>query len=167
MPLSRIWLSVPPAFAGDSELERTSLRGLKGIKILVEKMPPQLENDGLNRKKLIVDIESRLKKAGIEVFNEEEVKKIPGLPYLYLNVNAVKNPRDKQYSYNIVIELKQVVLLRRNPTISVFGTTWSTSRTGTVELKRLSKMRDDTITLLDIFIKEETSRLKSLSNKNQ
>jgi len=56
-----------PVLASDSAMDRETLRGLKAIKVVVDRPSPDLEHEGLTRDQLQSDIEEQLQKAGITV----------------------------------------------------------------------------------------------------
>lgn len=105
-----------------------SLRGIKGVHVILEKLNPDIEADGLRNDSIQTDVELKLRLAGIKVFTQEESLKEPGMPYLYISVNSMKHNLMPVYAYNIVVELKQSVCLSRDLKIIVQGaTTWKTA----------------------------------------
>jgi hypothetical protein len=91
---------------------RAVLRGLEGVRVVVERLKPEIERDGLFGSTLQTDAELSLQMAGIKVLSEEEWLKTPGAPYLYLKVNAFQCARG--YVYNITLTLEEQVTLVRN-----------------------------------------------------
>jgi hypothetical protein len=91
---------------------RAILRGLEGVRVVVERLKPEIERDGLFGSTLQTDAELSLQMAGIKVLSEEEWLKTPGAPYLYLKVNAFQCARG--YVYNINLTLEEQVKLVRN-----------------------------------------------------
>src|SRR2546425_3316356 len=67
---------------------RETLRGLKGVGVVVERVSPDAERDGLTQSQLQTDVELRLRKAGIPALTQEECRATPGHPFLYVNVNT-------------------------------------------------------------------------------
>ena len=59
------------AFPLDNAQTRTSLRGLEGIYVIVEDLKPDVEEDGLTRRQIEVEVMKRLKTAGIKMLSEE------------------------------------------------------------------------------------------------
>ena len=70
----------------DTKEAGESRRGLTGVHILVDNLPPDIERAGLSRSQLQIDAELRLQKAAIRVLTWEEVIATPGRPWLYINV---------------------------------------------------------------------------------
>jgi hypothetical protein len=118
-------------FAEDDEDTRRTLRGLKEIFLYVEPLDPQIEEMGLTGKQIQMDIESKLKLAGIKVQPGEEFSKSRGHPYLYVNVNiSMLKTQITRYLFYIRIELNQEVALVRTPEVRVSTVTWSTGGWG-------------------------------------
>jgi hypothetical protein len=149
--LSQIFDS--PSIAIDSQSNRATLKGLTGVGVLVEKLPAELEKEGLHRDQIQKDVEAMLKKAGIKVYSREECSKIPGEPYLYinLNVNVAKTESDI-YPYTIDIMLIQKVSLIRDPHRVAYAVTWSTGGVGSVTKSIVSQLRENVAEVVEIFI---------------
>jgi hypothetical protein len=132
---------------------RETLRGLTGLTVVIEPMNPSAEQDGLTRNQLQVDIEQRLRAAGIRVLTKEEWQKTPGSPYLYINVAALKKDYGL-YAYAIEVCVNQLVTLIRDQNIREFAETWETREVGTVGTERLLTVRDSVAAHVDEFIRD-------------
>jgi hypothetical protein len=117
------------AYALDDEHSRNSLRGLKGIYVLIEPLREEIVKDGLTMDDIRADVEDKLRLAGIPVLSKEESLKEPGRAYLYIQ-ETVSKPVGKVYVYNINVELNQEIYLVRSPGVLCIGATWSTGGTG-------------------------------------
>lgn len=147
------------AFAIDSEQTRLTLKGLKGVYVVVEELQPSIlkygkyvEKSGLGKDTLKNDIETMLKQAGMRVFSWDEVVKMPGRPVLYINVNTHENEK-YWFGYNNRIELRQVVSLVANPNFKVMVATWSINITGVANIGQLDAIKEDVKILVSRFIK--------------
>jgi hypothetical protein len=140
-------------FAIVARSNRATLRGLSGIGVLMERLPPEVEKGGLKTNQLQTDVESKLRKAGIKILSREECAKTPGEPYLYvnLNVNIAKTESDV-YPYTIDVMLIQRVSLQRNPGLVTHAVTWSIGGVGSISKPILSQLREVVEETLDIFI---------------
>jgi len=139
---------------GKSKLQRTTLRGLKGVYVLIEELNPDLEKDGLTGEQLLTDAELKLRKVGIEVLTEEEWLKTPDLPYLYVNINGDK-VKNTFYCISIHVSLIQEIRLERNSFIKASGSTWQTSSVGGCnESVVISTVRDGLGDIIDNFIND-------------
>src|ERR671924_598657 len=64
--------------------QNSSLRGLPGVRVLLTDLNPDAERDGLIKSEVQMDVELRLRNAGIRVLTEEEWHKVPRAPMLYV-----------------------------------------------------------------------------------
>jgi hypothetical protein len=129
-------------WALNSETNRSTLRGLKGVRVLVEDLPPEVEQ------------ELKLRTAGIKTLTQEECLKTPGEPYLYININLNSlNTEGDIYSHSIDIGLIQNVVLQRAPGQATYAITWSTGGVGLIGKKHVSELQDSVGDLVSIFVK--------------
>ena len=70
------------AFALVDEEQRQVLRGLEGVHVVIKRLKPEIEMDGLYRSTLETDVELTLRMAGIKVLTEEESLQTSGVPDL-------------------------------------------------------------------------------------
>ena len=63
------FLFASPGRAGDDEKSRMSLRGLKGMQVVVEHLEPEVEQHGLTTSALQTDVELKLRQAGIPMLD--------------------------------------------------------------------------------------------------
>ena len=147
-------LIAAPLFALNSEMNRSTLQGLKGIKVLVEDLAPEVEREGLVKNQIQKEIEVKLRTAGINILNQEEATRAPGEPYLYLNIN-INLPKGEEAicSYSIDIALIQNVTLVQNPKQTTYAITWSTGGVGLIAKKSLSQLRESVEDVVEIFMK--------------
>lgn len=108
------------AFSAGTYDERESLKGLERVYVVVE---PLDESHGITRKELQAEVEDRLWKNGVKMLSKEGYLRSKGGQRLYLNVLL---QQIKKYTYIafVSLELKQKVVLSRDPSKSVFATTW-------------------------------------------
>jgi hypothetical protein len=146
-------LFVSQSLALNSEANRSTLKGLVGVKVLVEDVSPDVEKSGLTKVKLQADVENQLGKVGIRVLTQEEVLKTPGEPYLYINVNAAPGKvQTSLYSYSIDIALIQNIFLERDPKANTYAVTWSTGGVGLTEKDSLAKLDESLSSIVEFFI---------------
>jgi hypothetical protein len=141
-------------FAIDGKSNLATLRGLKGVGVLVENLPPEVEKEGLIKNQIQIEVESKLRAAGIKVLTREECLKTPGQPYLYINinVNTAKTESDL-YPYAIDALLIQKVSLLRNPELTTYAVTWSMGGIGSIDKQILGQLRGDVEEVVQVFIK--------------
>ncbi len=102
-------------------LRKKSLIGMNGIYVVVEDLGPELKGM-LTRSALRKRVEMQLRTAGIRILKELEAAKLPGEPYLYLNLTALPlSP--KRFACCIDLEVHQLVTLTHN-SASGHASTW-------------------------------------------
>ena len=139
--------ALPLAGQGDVETTRATLAGLKGIWVLVERIKDEAQRDGLEPHQIQTDVELKLRQSGISVLDDRSQ------PYLYINVQTLKNHTERFYSYAVNVELVQRVRLIRNPPLTLDAATWSTSGgLGTEPSSSLSAVRERVREQTDQFI---------------
>jgi hypothetical protein len=80
------------------------MRGMKGFRVVVEALIPELEKEGLTRETLLKELSTTLEKGGIRALDEVEWQKTSGKPVLTVTVNATKTG-DGRYQYSTLIEV--------------------------------------------------------------
>ena len=137
---------------GDNEYTRKTLAGLTGLYVSVEQIPDEMQRDGLDTTQILTDVELKLRQAGITVLTRQEWLSTAAAPYLYVNVQAIKNPANF-YAFSVDVQLRQRVTLVHDPAVLILATTWSaTGVIGTVGSKKLSSLREAVRDLTDQFI---------------
>jgi len=136
----------------DDEASRATLVGLPGVDVVVEQIADDAQGDGLDTLQVRTDVEVKLRQAGIRVLSKEEWLSTAGRPYLYVNIQTVKN-KQSVYAFSARVELRQSVTLVRQPSLRQLLTTWSTpGYIGTAGSQKLATLRDDVRDLTDQFI---------------
>ena len=138
------------SWAGDSPSARATLRGLEGVHVLVESLRPEVEQAGLTRQQLQTDVELRLRLAGIRVLTDEESRRTPGNPCLYVNVNVMLHS-DALAAYSVEVALEQQAALEIDSSLAIVKT-WDVGLIGTVGTARLDSIRNHLRDKIDKFI---------------
>lgn len=145
-----------PAPAEDSEVTRNTLTGLRGVRVLVENLQPNIQayapKAGIAEFQIQQDIENRLRTAGIKILSGDGWLKSAGRPVLYVNINTHETER-YWYAYDIKLELRQIVLLEVNPRIKTLADTWSINITGETNIGNLNILKKDALALVEGFIR--------------
>jgi hypothetical protein len=116
--LTVAFLLLPPAIraAGDERIDRATLKGLKGVAVVIEVLEPQLEKLGITRDALITRMLGRLHTDGIAID--------PGaVEFVALRINAARFNHGP-FSVSFSMGLYQQVLLSRNPEVKTSTQTW-------------------------------------------
>lgn len=123
--LLALLLALPAVALADSDRQRATLAGLRGVQVLIESLDPDAERDGLSKTQLQADVELKLRLAGIKVLIQEQSFRTPGSPCLYVSVQAIELV--PMYAVRVEVSLRQNILLERNPSIMALGVaTWET-----------------------------------------
>ena len=94
---------------------------MHGIYVVVEDLGPELKGV-VTRSAFRKRVEMQLRTAGIRLVNELEAAKLPGEPYLYVNMAALPlGP--KRYACRIDLEVHQLVALAHH-SASGHASTW-------------------------------------------
>ncbi len=98
---------VSPLLAVDDEPSRATLKGIRGVYIIVETFQPNFQDfakkSGLTREQLEKQAHVRLNEAGIAVLSREEWLTTPGRPVLYINLNTHEGEK-YWFAYDVRIE---------------------------------------------------------------
>ncbi len=128
-----------------------SLRGLKGVHVVVRYEAPPEARYGLTEAGLKAAVEARLAADNLTVLDEETWRTTEGAPYLFINVvgTAVDSLRGSRsgFVYSFTADLIQRVALDRMPSLSTDGATWSQ---GYVLVVPGSELRSVTLQISDV-----------------
>jgi hypothetical protein len=136
--------------------DKETLRGIQGVTVLVESIRPEIERDGLTQSQIIVDVELRLRRAGVRVLTREEGLQVKGEPLLYVNLNVIKAGfGNEMYIYSVSLQLDQDVwLARADQPVKARGRTWETGSVGVVGSRRLQSVREEVSDMIDKFLND-------------
>lgn len=135
--------------AVDNESTRATLKGLAGVRVLVEDFDEVRKRAGFDARTFQTDVESKLRMAGIKVLSREEGSETPGRPWLYVWVRTLHVSPNEIAPSSILFALNQMALLQRDPSVETVATTWSISNLGE---GRMPSARDLVKAGTDIFI---------------
>jgi hypothetical protein len=145
-----------PALAGAVTFDqREALRGLKGLKVVVENIPPDIERLGLTRKDLQNDVEQKLRKIGIKVYPDF---KPPAMTALYVNVHTlIPSGARNIVAYSINVMLFENSYLKRDAGSvgdlkEVRAANWVNAMVGLLPTANISGIRRKVEDQLDKFI---------------
>jgi hypothetical protein len=133
-----------------------SLRGLRGLQVVVEALSTDVEQAGLHKTDIQTDVELKLRLAGIKVLTDEENLKQLGFPILHLNPNVALTKTSPGLAYySLDCELHQYVKLTRDESITTEAATWEDGNMGATT--NLQHIRDSIKDLVDKFINDYLS----------
>jgi hypothetical protein len=110
--------------------ERESLAGLPGIVVVVEKLIPEVQADGLSEEAIQAAVEGILQSSGIRIFIESKTFKVSSNPWLYVQPNIGKG--GPYYFYNVSLRLIQEVASVHGRQYTMAATTWQGNTAGIV-----------------------------------
>jgi hypothetical protein len=113
--------------AGDTAVDRGTLRGLKAVNVVIDPIHPELEQQGLTREVLRARIEKMLQAAGVPVDSN-------ALEFLALRVVPAREKRGP-YCISITLSLYQPVVLVRNREIKTATDTWQVATLWAIQPK--------------------------------
>jgi hypothetical protein len=111
-------LVLPPSTraAGDAPLDRATLRGLKGVGVVIDVIDPELEKLGITREMMLSRLLARLQNDGVPID--------PGAAeFLGLRITAVRAGHGP-FALSVTLGLYQPVLLSRNHEMRTSTQTW-------------------------------------------
>ena len=121
---------------------RDSLRGISRVGVVVEDISPEASANGLSQDAIRTAAELILRSKGIRVLTNVERTRLGSAPYLYINVNTLKEELGL-YAYAVNVDLKQVVGLLSIKSAQAWGSTWSASVVGAVGEENLRQIIAD------------------------
>ncbi|MGA7720160.1 MAG: hypothetical protein WCA84_03205 [Ignavibacteriaceae bacterium] len=142
----------------DAQSLKQSINSLKGVSkagVIVEKVNQVLNDNGINEDTILKDAVEKLDSAGMTVVDKSAMHSLPGAPYLYINIGAIKSKIADVYAASLTIEFRQDVNLSRNPKQEYFGAaTWSSTDVGIFSADKLKEIRLYAREIVDKFIKD-------------
>jgi hypothetical protein len=139
-----------PAAAGDTAVERATLRGLRAVAVVVEDLGRLEGRAGLSQTTLRAAVEEQLSRAGIDVVPAP--KEAPGFVYLYVRIRGLRGSVYPIWAVMQEYALKQGVVLARDTKIISVGATWSKHAISLFTDDALSRLRTDIEKGVDEFI---------------
>ncbi len=133
------------AWAGDTPSGRGSLKGIKELGVLVQIGPA--EPNGLEGAQIQTDVEARLRQSGITV-----VPRSSSPCYLFVVIDTLEVEDASLLAYTMRVQLRQRVLLVRDPTLTTVVPTWEVGFVGVVDVGNISPIQSVVTDLLDRFI---------------
>jgi hypothetical protein len=142
------------SLAGDSTMDRATLRGLKAVKVVVDPPPPEMERAGFDRDHLRASIEQKIRDAGIKIDND-------AIEFLGLGIAMVQGGRKVPLSFGktpvsltLSLGVYQVIVLSRDQTIKTVAETWEQQKVIQATAKSLDNVLPGAIDeLADQFVK--------------
>jgi hypothetical protein len=135
LPVILLFAALPGAAA---TLDSSTLKGMKGLRVVIDPVQPELEQIGLSTQEMKILMEERLRSQGISV--DENANEFLGL------IVSSEQFKKKPYALRVQLGLYQVVILSRDKNIKTVAQTWEAQDTLIVQPKHIKKMLPDMIT---------------------
>jgi hypothetical protein len=135
-----------------SLLETATLLGIEKLGLVIEKIPPQLEQSGFQADQLKFLIQEKLHQLEIDVLPEEEAI-ANGLPYLHLNIDILDTSVGL-YVFATRITLKQKVFLSQGPNLELYAPTWQMGGIGTVGIYKVEAVVENILQAVNKFCRD-------------
>jgi len=153
--LSIFLLVVGGVARGAADNHRESLRGLTGVSVRVERLSEDATYDGLAARNIQLDVEQKLKQAGIAVLTGVEAAQDPSSPVLYIFVNAKLPYNSPPYAVMTTVSLLQNVVSARDASLRLREVkTWDAGYLTVLNPDELKKARTTVGDLVGEFIND-------------
>jgi len=141
-----------PAWSFDTPAARSTLKGIKALRVQIAPLPTDLQRLGLAWDQIQADVELRLRQSGITVSQAEAT----ATPILWVALNSLPRGDSFFVSFSIKLDLVQFVQLARDMSIGAPAPTWGLDTVGTGDLHpteaNRTAFRDFVRELVDRFI---------------
>jgi hypothetical protein len=147
-----LWPIVGLAQLPKDPLAQETLRGLPGVRLIVEKINAEVERDGLTTDFVRTTAETRLRAAGIRLLSKDEVAMTQGLPTIQILVQTARS--DSLYAYCIEVSVwQEMVPIHRQTSLPVWVRSWVTENVvGIKSHKNIHVLKTTVEDLVDSFI---------------
>jgi hypothetical protein len=135
-----------PAARAQTKYENDTLKGINALFVIVENLSSGATELGLTKEVLQTDVELKLRLAGISVVTQEAGVKLPGTPYLWVQVTVTEGA----HAANIAVAVRQDVRLERNDGLAFGASTWDVNLT--VASPTAQGIRDYNKDIVDQFL---------------
>jgi hypothetical protein len=142
-----------PGHSKADDVQNATLRGLSGVRVLVEPLDSKMERAGLTKEQIQTDVEFQLRQAGVRVLTEEERQGVRGTPALSVKVDGLLSYNSQGLAaYTLSVEAYQDARLAANGA-SALVMTWRVSSISLVGSANLpTGIRNAVRALVDQFI---------------
>lgn len=147
------WPIVGLAQLPKDPLAQETLRGLPGVRLIVEKIDAEVERDGLTTDLVRTTAETHLRAAGIRLLSKDEVLMTQGRPTIQILVQTARS--DSLYAYCVEVSVRQeMVPIHRQTSMPVWVRSWVTENVvGIKPHKHIHVLKTTVEDLVDAFIR--------------
>jgi len=130
---------------------RDTLRGLPGVEVAVEPLPPELEQAGLTTAMIRTDVEQRLRAGGVTIYATQKENPSIAKPYVYVHLNALMLPGQRQ-AVAVQVHLRQTLRSPVTDSNIVNAMTWDAHNVIGLANGDLRSLRNAVLDMVDGFI---------------
>jgi hypothetical protein len=131
---------------------RDTLRGLPGIEVAVEPLPPELARRGLTDSEIRTRVEARLRAGGVTVYASQKENPSQAKPYLYLHLNALDISSAGIYAVAVQVQLRQTLQSPVTSSNVVNAMTWDAHNVVGVPAAQARLLLEEIDGYVDVFI---------------
>lgn len=136
---------------------RDALRGLTGVEVVVESLPPEVERAGLSGTTMRTEVERQLLDGHITVYASQRSNPSPAQPYLYVHTNALSFDQGNLYAIAIQVQLRQTLQSLVTGSRIVDAMTWDSHDVLVVPTSHVGDVRAEVRAHVDRFIEDWTA----------
>ena len=130
---------------------RDTLRGLPGVEVAVEPVPPELSQAELTTTVLHTAVEQRLRAGGITVYPTQAANTSDAKAYVYVHLNALPLP-GQLLAVAIQVHLRQTVRSAVTSSNIVNAMTWEQYTVAAAAAAEGVQLRDLVLEMIDHFV---------------
>jgi hypothetical protein len=130
---------------------RDTLRGLPGVEVAVEVVPPELSQVELTTTALRNVVEQRLRAGGITVYATQAANESDAKAYVYVHLNALPLP-GQLLAVAIQVHLRQTVRSTVTGSNIVNAMTWDQHTVAAATAADGAQLRDLVLEIIDLFV---------------
>jgi len=130
---------------------RDTLRGLTGVEIAVEEVPPELSQAKLTTAALRATVEQRLRAGGITVYATQAANPSTAKAYVYVQLTALALPGSLQ-AVSIQVHLRQTVRSTVTESNIVDAMTWDAHTIAALKPGEGAQLRDLVLEMVGRFV---------------
>ncbi len=140
-----LFASATRGMAGDTPMDRATLRGIKALKVVADRTGPDLERAGLTAASLQSQVEEKLRNAGVP---------IDGKAIEFIAVRALAaHDRRTPYALCLSLGVYQIVSLARDAAVKTSTETWGSESVLIIPPQQLSRATAESVdALLNQFL---------------
>jgi hypothetical protein len=132
---------------------RDTLRGLPGVEVIVEALPPELERGGLTAAAMRADVERRLRDGGVVVYPSQTANPSPAKAYLYVHLHVLVLPQDG-YAVAVQLHLRQTLRSLVTGSNIVNAMTWEAENVFRVPTAAVQTVGAEVLAFVDQFVED-------------